>query len=162
MKPTLCVIDIQREYNTADRPFYIQGIEASLKNAKALLEFARKNEWRIIHVQHLQDGNIFSRSNVYSNFIAGFEPQREELVCVKNNFSSFSSQEFTNAVSENRSSDLVLIGYGSTMCCLSTIIDGYHRGFNLTFVADASTAKPTPILNSTTLHGSAVEILTTA
>lgn len=161
MKPILCVIDIQKEYSTPDRPFYISGLEASLTNAKSLLSYARKNDWQIIHVQHLQDGSIFSRTNEFSQFVDGFEPCDGELVCIKENFSSFSSLEFTTALLEKKQNEIFVIGYGSTMCCLSTIIDGYHRGFKFTFVADASNAKPTANFTSANLHNSATEILRT-
>jgi ureidoacrylate peracid hydrolase len=41
----------------------------------------------------------------------------------------------------SKSSEVLLIGYGSTMCCLSTIISGSVLGVRHTFVHDASWAK---------------------
>ncbi len=157
----LCIIDIQKEYITPGRPFFIEGIEPSLHNAKNILDHARLNSWKIIHVKHLQSGNIFSDGSPYSEFIEAFEPKDNEIVCVKNKFSSFSSSEFSQQLKDNFMANLFLIGYGSTMCCMSTIIDGHHRGFNFTFVKDASYAKPTNNLDSETLHLSATEILQT-
>lgn len=161
MNKILCVIDIQQEYNTPDRPFYIQGIEDSLKNALKVLNHARLNNWEIIHIKHLQLGNIFTHNSPYSNFINGFDPIEGEIICIKDNFSSFSSSEFFKALENKTSSEIYIIGYGSTMCCLSTIIDGYHRGYHFTFVSDASNAKPTAQLTSSVLHHSATEILQT-
>lgn len=159
MKNILCVIDIQKEYNTVGRPFHINEIEESLNNASAVLNHARKNNWDIIHVQHLQEGSIFSKNSPYAGFIEGFEPRENEVVCIKDNFSSFSSPEFRDALDGKENSQIYVLGYGSTMCCLSTIIDGYHRGYKFTFVTDASNAKPTKCLNSRKLHEAANEIL---
>lgn len=161
MKNILCVIDIQKEYNSPNRPFYIPGIEDSLQNASRVLDHARANGWEILHVQHLQDGSIFSKEGSYSGFIDGFEPKSDEKICIKDNFSSFSSADFCRALENRTDAEIYIIGYGSTMCCLSTIVDGYHRGYNFTFISDASNAKPTQNLDSKTLHKSATEILQT-
>ncbi|MGZ3768268.1 MAG: isochorismatase family protein [Bdellovibrio sp.] len=159
MQKILCVIDIQKEYNTPDRPFYIQGIESSLNKALEVLNHARKNNWEVIHIKHLQPGNIFNPESDFSEFINEFKPVKGESVCMKDNFSSFSSPAFTKILENKQNAEIYVIGYGSTMCCLSTIIDGYHRGYNFTFVSDASNAKPTSNLTSEVLHKSATEIL---
>lgn len=161
MQKTLCVIDIQQEYNTPGRPFYIPNLQDSLQNALTILNHARANHWHIIHVKHLQSGSIFNHNSPFSDFIDGFHPQTDELLCLKDNFSSFSSVDFCKSLQDNSSSEIYIIGYGSTMCCLSTIIDGYHRGYNFTFISDASQAKPTEQLTSSALHHSATEILRT-
>lgn len=63
--PTLVIIDIQKEYTTPNRPFYLKGIEPSLKNAQTLLAMARsQHNWQIAHVQHLrpeENAVIFNR-----------------------------------------------------------------------------------------------------
>ena len=45
------------------------------------------------------------------------------------------------------------------MCCLSTIIDGYNRGHELTFVQDASLARSTPNADEITAHLHATDII---
>lgn len=161
MKNILCVIDIQREYNTPGRPYYISGIGESLQNASLVLDHARINGWEVLHVQHFNEGNVFSKEESFSDFIDGFEPKSGEKICIKDDFSSFSSSEFCRALENRTDAEIYVIGYGSTMCCLSTIVDGYHRGYNFTFISDASNAKPTQNLDSKTLHKSATEILQT-
>lgn len=110
-------------------------------------------------MKHLQSGSIFSKDSPFSDFVENFEPITGESTCLKDNFSSFSSSEFCSLLENNKDAEIYMIGYGSTMCCLSTIIDGYHRGYKFTFVADASNAKQTVNLTSDTLHKSAIEIL---
>lgn len=53
MKKILCVVDIQKEYNSPNRQFYIPSIEDSLQNASRVLDHARANGWEILHMQHL-------------------------------------------------------------------------------------------------------------
>lgn len=155
-KKVLVLIDIQKEYITKGRPYYLNGIEDSLDKAKACLKYARRNNYKIIHVKHIQNGEIFSKDNHFSDFIDGFEPLNNECVITKSNFSSYSNKEFTNTVGN---SDLYIVGHGSTMCCLSTTIDAYHRGNKVFFISDASYAKKTPIADEKAMHLYATEII---
>lgn len=160
MKKALVLIDIQREYTTEGRPFYIESIAQSLNNAKKMLEKARKENWFIIHVRHLQEGEIFN-GNEYSCFVTDFEPQIGEQQVIKSKFSCFSSMEFTQFLEQKEHWEWFVIGYGSTMCCLSTIIDGYHRGYTFTFVHDASCAKKTENFSEEVNHKFATEHIRT-
>ena len=86
----LVVIDVQREYVTPGRPFHIKSIGPSLENAKNMLTHARGEGWPIVHVRHLQDGEIFNRESEFSDFVEGFAPQAGELEISKGNYSCFS------------------------------------------------------------------------
>ncbi len=158
-QPVLIVIDIQKEYTTSGRPFYLEMAGPSLSNAKRVLEFARKSDWPIIHVKHLQLGSIFNPESPLSDFVDGFEPLAHEMSVIKGNYSSFSSPEFVELMDQFKDRESMVIGYGSTMCCLSTIIDGYHRGFKMAFVLDASCAKRGPTFDEQSTHAHAEEII---
>lgn len=47
--PVLVVVDIQLEYITPGRPFYLETAGSSIKNARRVLDHARKNRWEIIN-----------------------------------------------------------------------------------------------------------------
>lgn len=160
-KPILVVIDIQKEYNTPGRPFFLKGIAPSLEKAGRLLTHAREHQWKIIHVQHLQEGSIFNDPDGYGDFIDGFHPLPGEEHVIKNNFSSYSSEKFIQLTHDISDQRLIVIGYGSTMCCLSTIIDGYHRGHKYVFVHDASWSKSGGELTEESRHLHATETLRT-
>jgi nicotinamidase-related amidase len=157
----LVVIDIQREYVTEGRAFHLKGIAPSLENAGRVLAKAREDGWDIVHVRHLQAGEIFNPESEYSGFVTGFEPIAGELSVVKSNFSSFSSPEFASVMERYKGLEIFVVGYGSTMCCLSTIIEGYHRGHRMVFVADASLAKSTARFDEASTHAYATDILAT-
>lgn len=161
MNNILLVIDIQEEYSTQGRPFYINGIEKSLKNAKLTLEHARKNNWKIIHVKHIQEGKIFNKNDSFSNFIKDFLPLENERVFIKDNFSCFSNTNFTNYLEQYKNNPIYIIGYNSRMCVLSTIIEGYHLGYNLILVKDASNALADAERNEEEIHLTMVSVLST-
>lgn len=159
MKKALVVIDIQREYIAPGRKFQIHGIGPSLKNAYAMLRFARTQDWPIVHVQHMQDGEIFDRHADTTDFIDGFVPEGDETLAIKGNYSAFSSPAFVQFAAEHPDHELLVVGYGTTMCCLSTIVDGYHRGYQFALVEDACAARAVGELSEASMHEHAVAIL---
>ncbi|OFZ18140.1 MAG: hypothetical protein A2Z20_06265 [Bdellovibrionales bacterium RBG_16_40_8] len=160
MKNVLLVIDVQKEYTTEGRPFYIRGIGPSLRAGQKILTHARKNNWKVVHIRHLQEGSIFNPNEQFADFVEGFEPRENESHITKGNFSCFSAPEFTSLMNDYRDANIYVIGYGSGMCCMSTIIDGYHRGFKMNFVADASNAKPKGF-DEVTTHAHMTDAITT-
>lgn len=158
--PTLVVIDIQKEYVTPGRPFNLTGIGPSLLNARQLLQHARGGHWSVVHVQHLQEGAVFNRDAPESGFIEGFEPLENEPLIQKSKLSAFTNPDFEAALEAAGSTEVFVIGYGSTMCCLATIVDAALYGRKLTFVHDASWARaPGASFDEAETHRHATAIL---
>ncbi|MDA0261845.1 MAG: isochorismatase family protein, partial [Proteobacteria bacterium] len=122
--PLLIAIDIQREYTTEGRPYFINGVEPSVKNCQRVLEHARAQRWPVAHIRHLQSGHVFNETMAYSRFVEGFEPLPHEFVFTKNNFSCYTNTAFAELLESARRGKIYVIGYNSLMCCLSTIIEG--------------------------------------
>lgn len=164
--PTLIVIDIQKEYTTPGRLFYLHGIEPSLKKAKELLEFCRSQKnWAIAHVQHFRKesgaGGIFNRETPeFSDFVEGFEPKVDEYYFEKSIYSCYSNPKFAQFMEERKHEPIYLIGYGTTKCVLSTAIEGFHRGHrSLVVVADATLAKAEPGFTESDLHKTMLTVI---
>ncbi len=143
--PLVIAIDIQREYITPGRPFRLNGIEPALENCRRVLEHAREERWPIAHTRHLQDSHLFNADTEYSRFIEGFEPLPHEMVFVKNMLSCFSSPEFAKMMETAKRHPIYVIGFNAQMCCLSTLVDGFHRGHRMSLVADATWARSTAL-----------------
>ena len=157
----LVVIDVQKEYVTEGRLFNIRSIGPSLKNAKSVLDHARSAGWQVIHMRHLQAGTIFNPESEFSAFVEGFEPIASEANFSKNDFSCYSDTQFASLMATLKDKEIVVIGYGTTMCVLSTIIDGYHRGQKFTLVEDATAAKSSQLKSEEALRDHCVDILRT-
>ena len=52
-----------------------------------------------------------------------------------------------------------MAGYGATMCCLSTLVDAHHRGYDFTFVTDATCAKRTARFGEQDMREHIVDIM---
>lgn len=125
------------------------------------MEHARKKNWEIIHIEHLQDGQIFNSNDRFSNFVKDFMPLSHEKIFIKNNFSCFSNSEFTNYMNQYYDMPIYIIGYNSRMCVLSTIIEGYHKGYKFILVRDAANALADGVRNEDELHSTMVSVLST-
>ena len=159
MKKIILAIDIQNEYITPGREFNIQEIKFSLNNAKLIIEAARNKNIPVWHMQHKQDKNVFVRDTPLSDFIEGFEPIMNERSFVKNMYSCFSSDEFSKQLALEKPEEIIIVGYGSSMCCLCTTIDGIHRGYRFTLVEDATGSRGFPHADENEMHKSAYNIL---
>lgn len=157
--PVLVLVDVQKEYVAKGRPFCLETIGESLKNLERLLDFARRNGWTIIHVRHQQNSEYFAYGSPYSEFIDGFEPKGDEICLEKSNFSCFSNREFQAMADKKRHDEIIIAGYGTTMCCLSTMIDAHHRGHEFTFVSDATCARRTPRFDEQDMREHIVDII---
>lgn len=155
----ILAIDIQNEYIAEERPFYIQNIKTSLDNIKRIFFAARSKNIPIWHMQHKQTGSVFSSDSELSNFIPGFEPKNVEPHFVKDMYSCFSSPDFLEKINQFKPDEIIVVGYGSSMCCLCTTIDGIHRGFKFILVEDAMASKNTDHAPSELMHQSAINVL---
>ncbi|MFA6409394.1 MAG: isochorismatase family protein, partial [Gammaproteobacteria bacterium] len=124
MRNILILIDIQKEYTSSNRSFYLKGIHPSLDNCKSLLTKARQLDWSIVHVKHLADesSSTFNPKEEFSQFAVGFEPKQGELVFIKNDRSCFTCKDFKDFIEKHKSDDIYVIGYNTPMCILSTMV----------------------------------------
>ena len=155
---TLVVVDAQREYLAEGRPFQLRGIGPSLENIRRLAAFARRERWCVIHVQHVQVGNVFAPGGEYSAFIAGLEPMEGETLITKSQLSAFTNPNMSFVLNQ-RKGDVYVAGYGSAMCCMATILSGAALGHKMTFVHDASWAVAREGLSEADMHRSACAVM---
>ena len=159
MKRIILAIDIQNEYITEGRPFHICSIQDSLRNAAMIITSARLESIPVWHVKHEQTERIFVKGNPLTDFVDSCKPQKDEKVFSKDLYSCFSSKEFTESLAAEKPDEIIIIGYGSSMCCLCTTIEGIHRGYQFMIVEDATASKANGDISESEMHRSALNIL---
>jgi nicotinamidase-related amidase len=138
IKPTLVVVDIQREY-IMQGPFLLDGIAPSLENCRCVLAHARRHSWSILHVRHVAQGPVFAGER--AEFIDGFTPSFNEPTFIKNEISPYTNAQFAEVMMASKNTDVFVMGYGSTQCCLATIVGGSALGLRHSLISDASWAR---------------------
>ncbi len=137
---TLVLVDLQNEFVTPGRPFFMEELGPSLENAALLLDHARASKWRVLHVRHEQSGPLFTMGSALADFIDGFEPLPGEPVFVKSEISPFTNPAFKAAIAAAGAEPVYVAGCGSPVCCLATMVAAPLFGHRFTFVHDASWA----------------------
>ncbi len=155
MNQLILVVDVQKQYITEGNPFHIRGISHSLENGKKILAAARTHNIPVWHMRHKKENENLP----HTEFILGFEPAQNEFSFTKQQYSCFSSKELTDKLAQVKPKEIIIIGYGSGMCCLCTIIDGIHRGYQFALVEDASASRDSGYAGEETMHISAINIL---
>ncbi len=162
MKPSLIVLDIQREYTTEDRSFYLKGHEKSLSNCSQILSYARHHGWDIAHIQHFNknpESDRFQKGTAYAGFVKGFEPKDHEQVFIKQDYSCFSSPEFEKWIlKKSKNEPIYLIGYSTAFCVNSTLEEAYRRGIKLCLIEDATLAKSVGNYSEKEIHDTLIAV----
>lgn len=160
----LLVIDIQLEYIMKGRPFFLNGIQNSLTNCEKVLALARRKKWEVAHVQHSNGDTAprFNPTTEFFKFAPGFFPAVNEKHFVKNDFSCYSSDDFSRYMQSlhipGTEVNTYIIGYNSVMCCLSTLEEARRRKHKMFFIEDASLAKSIGDQTEVAMHKVMVDV----
>lgn len=143
MSKVLIIIDIQNDYFQGGNCELVNPMEASLK-AKELLEYFRKNNMPIFHVQHinLRKGATYFLPNTKGVQIhENVKPLENEIIITKNYPNSFLETNLEAELEKQNIKDVVICGMMSHMCIDSTTRAAFDLGFECTVAHDACTTK---------------------
>jgi len=135
--PTLVFLDMQREYVASPRVLAIPEISGALANCRAVLVHARAMGFPVAFVRWINRSSLFNAATPFSRWIEGFEPHGVDMVFERNQPSCYASADFAEVMTAG-GGNFVLAGFAGEVACLATAIDAFHRGHEVTYLADAS------------------------
>lgn len=140
----LLIIDAQREYLDGKLP--LKGIEASLTEAKAVLERARKAGIPVIHVVHKgkPSGALFNPETPCVDIVGALEPKPDEMIIAKNLPNAFAGTDLEQQLSRLGRKNLIVMGYMTHMCVSATVRAALDKGYRSTVVAQATATRDLP------------------
>ena len=100
-----------------------------------MLDFARKDGWRIVHSQSQRASPV--RSEHFKAPIEGLQPLISEPVFFHQGISAFANPSFAAAMRAARGEDVFLIGFSLVDTCLATALAGFDHGLSLVLVDNA-------------------------
>lgn len=136
--PFVAMIDLQIEYIAEGREKHIAEATAAVENSVTLLREARKLQLPIGHFRMIQNGHNFNSASRFSHWIDEVKPRPNEYVYEHTEPSCFSNTAFCELMENVASPEIIFAGLSGEMACLSSAIDGYHRGFDMIFVSNCS------------------------
>jgi nicotinamidase-related amidase len=135
--PTLVLVDLQREYIASPRVLAIPEAKGALANCRAALTHARAMGFPVAYVRWINRSPLFNAATPFSRWIEGFEPHGVDMIFERSKPSCYASADFAEVMNEGGGS-FVLAGFAGEAACLATAIDAFHRGHEVTYLADAS------------------------
>jgi nicotinamidase-related amidase len=140
---TLVMVDLQNTYTRG--VMELEGVQAALDEAAALLDRARTAAIPVIHVQH--DSGLGSPYDVTAEIGAIVDrvaPRDDEPVVVKSYPNAFTETELLALLSASPGRDLVLAGFMTHMCISSTARGAFSLGYRPTVVSGATATRALP------------------
>jgi nicotinamidase-related amidase len=149
--PTLVLVDMQQEYIAAPRGLAIANAAPALENCALALKSARAAGLPIAHVRWTGRSNFFNPATPFAKWIDGFFPLGSEMIFERSRPSCYASNSFAE-IMEGGEGEFVLAGFAGESACLSTLIDAFHRGHRVTYLADASASHALEDFDSSEAH----------
>ncbi|MCV7011597.1 isochorismatase family protein [Mycolicibacterium madagascariense] len=140
---TLVMIDCQNTYTYG--VMELEGVQAALDEAAALLDRARSAGIPIIHVQHSDGpGSLYDVEGDSGAIVARVAPRDGEPVVVKQYPNAFVDTDFDHKLKAVGASNLVIAGFMTHMCVNSTARAAFNAGYAPTVVAAATATRSLP------------------
>jgi len=140
---TLIMIDCQNTYTRG--VMELDGVQAALDEAAALLDRARSAGIPIIHIQHSDGpGSLYDIEGESGAIVDRVAPRDGEPVVVKNYPNSFVQTDLDDRLKALGAENLVLAGFMTHMCVNSTARGAFSAGFSPSVVAGATATRALP------------------
>jgi nicotinamidase-related amidase len=140
---TLVLIDCQKTYTYG--VMELEGVQAALDEAAALLDRARSAGIPVIHVQHSDGpGSLYDVDGESGAIVARVAPRDGEPVVVKQYPNSFVQTDLEERLKAVGASNLVIAGFMTHMCVNSTARGAFNLGYAPTVVAAATATRSLP------------------
>jgi len=140
---TLVLIDCQNTYTQG--VMELEGVQAALDEAAALLDRARSAGIPIIHVQHSDGpGSLYDIDGETGAIVTRVAPRDGEVVVTKQYPNSFVETNFDDELKAVGAENLVIAGFMTHMCVNSTARGAFNAGYSPTVVAAATATRSLP------------------
>ena len=157
--PVIVLVDLQQEYVSRHRALNLSGTEKVLSNCRRLIQVARDRGYPLAFMRWTQNSKFFGSSEGYVDWIEGFTPRGSDMVFEHSMPSCYTNEHFERMMTGGGGDNAILAGFTGTIACLSTVVDAYSRGHNITFVTDASASHAVDSCTESQTHELASQII---
>ena len=140
----LVVIDVQNEYVTGNLPIEHPPIEQTLPNIGRAMDAARAAGIPVVVVQHSAPAAspLFAKGSPGWELHATVASRPRDHLIEKMWPSVYTGTDFADWLARHEIDTLVIAGYMTHNCDVSTVIHAVHLGLEVEFLSDASGALP--------------------
>jgi len=140
MKKALILVDLENEWIDKTSDYYVGDISKLIDRTNKLIEFCRKNDYKIIFVTHIEKDSktAFVENSKNVEIIKEIKKLKSDILIKKNKISPFYKTNLENELKEIK--DITICGILTNLCVRSLAQDAYDREFNITIIKDCCTA----------------------
>ncbi|WP_445166463.1 cysteine hydrolase family protein [Mycolicibacterium sp. Dal123E01] len=158
---TLILIDCQNTYTYG--VMELEGVQAALDEAAALLDRARSAGIPVVHIQHDDGpGSLYDVSGESGAIVSRVAPRDGEPVVVKNYPNSFVQTPLDERLKSVAAQNLVIAGFMTHMCVNSTARGAFTLGYAPTVVAGATATRSLPGVDGTDIAAATLQVASLA
>lgn len=136
----LILVDFQNEWINPNSEYYVGDISEVIEKTNRLIDWARKNNVKIIFTKHIEVDSVneFAEGSENSELIPELLRDDSGVVIVKNKISPFYKTNLENEL--NGVSEIIVAGILTNLCVRSLTADAYDRDFEITIIDDCCVA----------------------
>ncbi|MFH1787560.1 MAG: isochorismatase family cysteine hydrolase [archaeon] len=127
----LILVDFEKEWVDSNSDYFVGDISDVIEKTNNLIDFCRKNNYKIIFIQHIEkDSNeAFVKDSENIELIDNLHKEHSDVIITKNKISSFFK---TNLEKELEGiQEVIICGILTNLCVRSLIEDSYDRSLRL-------------------------------
>lgn len=130
----LLVIDVQngivKQKNFKDELQKIKNLILTFKHSNQPVIFTQ-------HVDNNQQDILFKNNSSNTDIVNEFKAYADYIV-KKSTADAFFNTDLQDILTKNSVKNIIICGFNTEFCCMFTAIAGFDRGYNVTFIEDAT------------------------
>lgn len=153
--PTFVLVDLHQ--SLSGLPVENGEYTRALANCRVALAHARVRGFPVAFFRQVETPEFLGAPVRVPSWLPGFEPRRADMVFDRALPSCYASSEFVE-MTNHTGGNCVIAGLFGESSCLSTMVDAFHRGHSVTYLADASASREHDGISSETMHDAIARI----
>jgi bifunctional isochorismate lyase/aryl carrier protein len=147
-KAALMIIDMQKHFCSKDGAMYVPGVERVIRNIQQIQQGFLDRKQPVIFTRHIdaQDGRSlmprwwdtqFKLDDPLTEITEQLDTSQAQVI-TKPQYDAFLFTDLENILNTHHIKQVAVTGVLTNCCCESTARDAFMRGFEVYFVADAT------------------------
>jgi len=132
----LILVDFEKEWTDKNSEYYVGDIKEVIKKTNRLLNFCRKNNYKIIFTIHIERDSkeVFAKNSKNTEMIDEIDKQKSDIIIKKYKISSFYKTNLEKQLKGIK--EITVCGILTNLCVRSLIQDAYDRDFEIKVIKD--------------------------
>ncbi len=140
MDTALILVDLENEWAVEKSDYYVGNLSGLIKNTNKLIDFSRKNGFKIIFITHIEkdSDSAFKENSKNVEIMPKINKIDSDILIKKYKISPFYNTSLENEL--NGIKRVIVSGILTNLCVRSTISDAYDRGYEVVVIKDCCKA----------------------